>query len=107
MPIFFRLPDFVPSTSKMLFPVCRQGGRNPGVLSVCVDPKLDLQTLLAFFIQLLFFVHWRTSAEAICLLGFVSGIQRDFSITVVLSCVILVAAIGGSTFAEIALTGSS
>ena len=42
---------------------------------------------------------------AICFLGFVSGIQRDFSMAMVLSCVALVATVGRSASARIVLTG--
>ena len=52
---------------------------------------MDIQTSLAFFLQLVFFVRWLTSAVAICFLEFVSGIQRDFSMAMVLSCVAQVA----------------
>ena len=45
-----------------------------------------------------------TYAVAICLLGFVSGIQRDFFMAMVLSCLALVATIGWSGSAKIALT---
>ena len=62
-------PNIAPSTSKMLFPVCSQGGRNPGVTSGCVGPKMDLHTSLAVLFQLVFFVRWRTFVAAICLLG--------------------------------------
>ena len=97
--------NFAPSNSKTWFPVCSHGSRRPGVLSGCVDPRIDLQTSLAFFPQLVFLVHWRTSAVAICLTGFVSGIERDFSIAMLLSCVALVAMVGRSASAKIASTG--
>ena len=42
---------------------------------------------------------------AICFLGLVSDIQRDFSMAMVLSCVALVATVGRSASAKIALTG--
>ena len=38
------------STSKTWFSVCSQGG----VLSCCMDQKIDLQALLAVFLQLTF-----------------------------------------------------
>ena len=41
---------------------------------------------------------------AICFLGFASGIQKDFSMATVLSCVALVATVGKSASAKIALT---
>ena len=42
---------------------------------------------------------------AICFLEFVSGIQRDFSLAMVLSYVSLVATVGRSASARIASTG--
>ena len=78
---------------------------SPGVLSGYVDPKMDLQTSVAFFFKLVYFVRWRTSAVEICFLGFVSGIRRDFSMAMVLSCVALVAMVGRSFSAKIASTG--
>ena len=98
-------PDFASSSSKTWFPVCSQGGRSTGVISGCVSPKIDLQTSLVVFLQLVFFVRWWTSTVAICLLGFVSAIQRDFSMAMVLSCVALVATVGRSTSAKIASAG--
>ena len=97
--------DFTPSTLKTWFAVCSQGGRRPGVLFGCVDLKIDIQNSLAFFLQLVFFVRWQTSAVAICLLGFVSGIRRDFSMAMVLNRVALVATVGRSVSAKIASTG--
>ena len=92
---FSTSPEFTSSTSKTWLPACSQGGRSPGVHSGCVDPKIDLQTSLDFFLKLVVFVRWRTSAVAICLLGFLSGIQRDFSLAMMLSCVALIATGGG------------
>ena len=42
---------------------------------------------------------------AIFLIGFVSGIQRNLSMAMVLSCVDLVATVGKSASANIVLTG--
>ena len=42
---------------------------------------------------------------AVCFLGFVSGIQRDFSMAMMLNFVALVAMLGRSASAKIALTG--
>ena len=61
-------PFSTPTTPETCFPVCGHGGRCHRVLSVCVDPKVDLQTSLAFFLYLVFFVHWRTSAVDMCFL---------------------------------------
>ena len=44
-------PVFAPPTSKTWFPDCSQAGRSPGVISGCVDPKIDLQTSLALFLS--------------------------------------------------------
>ena len=102
---FSTSPDITPSTSKTCFPVCSQGGRSLRVHSGCMDPKIDLQTSLAFFLQLVLFVRWQTFAMATCFLGFVSGIQRDFSMAMVLSCVTLIVTDGRPASAKIASTG--
>ena len=78
---FSASPVFTPSTSKAWFPDCSQVGRSHRVIYGCVDSKIDLRTSLAFFLQLVFFVRWRTSAVAICLHGLLSGIQIDFGLT--------------------------
>ena len=45
---FYVSPDFTPSTSKTWFPVCSHGNRSLGVISGCVDLKIDLQTIASF-----------------------------------------------------------
>ena len=96
---------FAPSTLKAWLPVSSQGGRSPGVPSGCVDPGMDLQTSIAFILQLVFIVRGPTSAVAIYLRGVVSGIRRDISMATMLNCVALVAAVGRSASAMIASTG--
>ena len=97
--------DFTLSTSKTWFLVFSLSGSSPGVFSGCVNPRIDLETSLAFFFKLVLFVWWRCSADAICFLGFVLGILTDLSLPMELSCVDLVATVGRSVSAIIASTG--
>ena len=70
-----------------------------------MDPKIDLQTLLAIFHQLVFVVRWRTVVVTIYILELVSGILKDFSMSMVLSCVDLVATVGRLVSDKIILEG--
>ena len=102
---FSALPDLTPSTSITLFPFCSQGGRSPRVLTGSVDTRIELQTSLTFFLQLVFFVRWRTSAVAICFLGFAYSIKKEFPMAMVLSYVALVTTVESSASANVASTG--
>ena len=89
-------PDLALSSLKTWCPVCCQGGRSPGVLSGCLEPRVYNQTSLAVFNQFIFFMRWQTFVVGVRLLGFVFGICRDFSMAMVLTCVVLMAMVGRS-----------
>ena len=77
-----------PSSSIMWLPVCSQVAGAPVFFLV-------VWTSLACLLQLVFYMCWRTSAVSICLFRFLSGIQSDFSMAMVLSYVALVATVCG------------
>ena len=55
-----------PPWLKTWFPAFSQRGRSPGVHSGYMDQRIVLQTSLATFFKLDFFVRWRNPAMAIC-----------------------------------------
>ena len=103
---FFALPDYAPSTLKMWFPVCSQGGRRGDVLPAYMDPKIDLQASLAVFLQHVFFMKNVLSdfcchhlPSRVCI-SFVS--KGHHSMAMALSCVVMVAKLGFSASVKIA-----